>query len=366
MVSIEYIVEYGKCYVFPKNKMIIVSKSYERSLCKKDIINEIYDDMDESILQEDLTYIKAVEYALDECFENEFELIIGIKDKESNTYNMKLQEEYINKNFLYRNYMKNGYTFKSIDCAKSYVNKCKEKNEFVKFDKITLKIIITTSFGDRLAEFVQAIGNTSSLEGNENKKKDAFKSEIIQSSFANIKYSSIDFKSLMEKLMEWESCNFQWNGYFGEIIKLFNQTGFRLEEDKETYKLKDYIAAFLHGKNFLFIPCMKKHKNDLYLDLNNNRYIYNNESKGFHRLLSKKSSFLFESLKINSKEIIFYEDLEIGYLFYYIEEKVYIALGRYDSLSKRVIVIDINDKVLNVFSEFINNFIELEEDKLKL
>ena len=111
---------------------------------------------------------------------------------------------------------------------------------------------------------------------------------------------------------------------------------------------------------------MKKYKKDLYLDLNNNRYIYNNESKGFHKILSKESSFLFESSKINSKEIIFHEDLEIGYLFYYIEDKVYISLGRYDSLSKRVTVIDINDKVLNGFIGFINNFIEIEEDKLKL
>lgn len=362
----ECIIEYGKCYVFPINKMIIVSKSYERSLCEEDVTNEIYGDMDSPVLEEDPTYIRAVEYALDECFENEFELVIGIKDKESNTYNMKLQEEYINKNFLYRSYMKNGYTFKSIDCVKNYINKCREKNEFVKFDKITLKIIITTSFGDRLAEFVQALGNTSSLEGNENKKKDVFKSEIINNSFVNIKYSSIDFKSLMEELMEWESYNFQWNGYFGEIIKLFNKTGFRFEEDKEIYKLRDYIVAFVHGKNFLFIPCMKKYKKDLYLDLNNNRYIYNNESKGFHKILSKESSFLFESSKINSKEIIFHEDLEIGYLFYYIEDKVYISLGRYDSLSKRVTVIDINDKVLNGFIGFINNFIEIEEDKLKL
>ena len=109
-----YIVEYGKCYIFPKNKMIIVSKSYERSLCKEDITNEIYGDMGKSVLEEDSTYIKAVEYALDEYFENEFDLIIGIKDKESNTYDMKLQEECINKNFLYRSYIKNGYTFKSI------------------------------------------------------------------------------------------------------------------------------------------------------------------------------------------------------------------------------------------------------------
>ena len=366
MNSREYIVEHGKCYVFPKNKIIIVSKSYERSLCKEEIINEIYGDVGESILEEDSTYIKAVECALDECFENEFELVIGIKDKESNTYNMKLQEEYINKNFLYRSYVNNRYIFKSIDCVKNYVDKCKDKNEFVKFDRITLKIIITTSFGDKLAEFVQALGNTSSLEGNENKKKDVFKSEIINNSFANIKYSNIDFKSLMEELMEWESCNFQWNGYFGEIIKLFNKTGFRFEEDKERYKLRDYIAAFVHGKNFLFIPCMKKYEKDLYLDLNNNRYIYNNESKGFHKVLSKESSFIFESSKINSKEIIFHEDLEIGYLFYYIEDKVYISLGRYDSLIKRVTVIDINDKILNEFIQFINNFIELEEDKLKL
>ena len=328
--------EYGKCYVFPINKMIIVSKSYERSLCEEDVTNEIYGDMDSPVLEEDPTYIRAVEYALDECFENEFELVIGIKDKQSNTYNMKLQEDYINKNFLYRSYMKNGYTFKSIDCV------------------------------NRLAEFVQALGNTSSLEGNENKKKDVFKSEIINNSFTNIKYSSIDFKGLMEELMEWESCNFQWNGYFGEIIKLFNKTGFRFEEDKERYKLRDYIAAFVHGKNFLFIPCMKRYKKDLYLDLKNNRYIYNNESKGFHKVLSKESSFLFESSKINSKEIIFHEDLEIGYLFYYIEDKVYISLGRYDSLSKRVTVIDINDNVLNGFVGFINNFIELEKDKLKL
>ena len=45
---------------------------------------------------------------------------------------------------------------------------------------------------------------------------------------------------------------------------------------------------------------------------------------------------------------------------------MYISLGRYDSLSKRVTVIDINDKVLNGFIGFINNFIEIEEDKLKL
>ena len=361
-----YIVEYGKCYIFPKNKMIIVSKSYERSLCKEDITNEIYGDMGKSVLEEDSTYIKAVEYALDEYFENEFDLIIGIKDKESNTYDMKLQEECINKNFLYRSYIKNGYTFKSIDCVKKYVNKCKEKNELVKFDRITLKIIITTSFGDRLAEFVQALGNASSLDGNENRKKDVFKSEIIKNSFANIKYSSIDFKSLMEELMEWESYNFQWNGYFGEIMKLCNKTGFRFEEDKEAYKLRDYIIAFIQSKNFLFIPCMKKYKKDLYLDLNNNRYIYNNESKGFHKVLSKESSFLFESSKINIKEIIFHEDLEVGYLLYYIEDKVYISLGRYDSLSKRVTVIDINDKILNEFISFINKFIELEEDKLRI
>ena len=102
----ECIIEYGKCYVFPINKMIIVSKSYERSLCEEDVTNEIYGDMDSPVLEEDPTYIRAVEYALDECFENEFELVIGIKDKQSNTYNMKLQEDYINKNFLYRNFKK--------------------------------------------------------------------------------------------------------------------------------------------------------------------------------------------------------------------------------------------------------------------
>ena len=72
----ECIIEYGKCYVFPKNKMIIVNKSYERSLCKEEITNKIYGDMDSPVLEEDSTYIKAVEYALDEYFENEFDLIV--------------------------------------------------------------------------------------------------------------------------------------------------------------------------------------------------------------------------------------------------------------------------------------------------
>ena len=100
-----------------------------------------------------------------------------------------------------------------------------------------------------------------------------------------------------------ESCNFQWNGYFGEIIKLFNQTGFRFEEDKEIYKLKDYIVAFVHGKNFLFIPCMKKYKNDLYLDLNNNRYIYNNESKGFHKYYQRKVVFFLNHQRLIVKKL---------------------------------------------------------------
>ena len=98
---------------------------------------------------------------------------------------------------------------------------------------------------------------------------------------------------------------FSWNGYFGEIMKLCNKTGFRFEEDKEAYKLRDYIIAFIQSKNFLFIPCMKKYKKDLYLDLNNNRYIYNNESKGFHKVLSRKVVFFLNPQRLIVKKLYF-------------------------------------------------------------
>lgn len=362
-----YMVELGTGYIFEKNKLILVSNAFEKEVKKYEIFNHDYQlALENYDIKKDEKYIKAVEEALGEKCLKKFSTIISIKEVRDKSYNKELFDEYSRKNFILRKFKNDNFKFRNLSMVEKYINKCEEENEIVTYDHVTLKMIITTNFGDKLSDFISTIGNKTLIGDGEKLRKEAFKEEVLENTLVKVNYSRIDFKELFKELMEWEGNNLNWKGYFGDIIHLFNKAGFKIDEDKEKYLLKDYIASFVHNKSFMFLPFMKPTPEGIYIDIRENKYIYNEGGGGFHKILSKSGNHLYDSKTLNTREMFFKGRTEIGYLFYYEDEEVSICPARYNEVSNRVTFINKLDNLSIELKGFIDKYIEENLDKNKI
>lgn len=349
----ELLITYGLGYAFEKSKLLIVSEIEEKIILKKEIniieeinsINKFKKNLDKKCgLKFPENYIANIEEVLEEKLSKTIPIIISIKSKNKEKED-QLMEEYIKKDLSQARLRKEGYIQKDSTIVKKYLDHCIEElgtniknsgQKILRYNKIILKIILTTSFGNEFGNFLNNQGQAILL----NNKK-IIDTELEYDNTNNYlirkEYKELDFLNLLLFLEEWQKKYFIWDEKYTSLMFSINKNGAKHKDSKS--EIKDYVISFIKEKRYLYFPFGRYDENNIFITLNDKKYCNIGEkleSKQNYMVLEKKESNLYEFTFANFDKIDLDEGKELGYLLSYRNDNVYISLVMYDEKTEQV------------------------------
>jgi hypothetical protein len=357
----ELLITYGLGYAFEKSKLLIVSEIEEKVILKKelDIMREInsINKLNESLYtKSDLkfpkNYIANVEEVLEEKVSKTIPIITSIKTQNTKNQNY-LMDEYIKRDLSQVRLRREGYIQKDSTLIKEYLDNCAKSlvvnaensgKVFFEYNKIMLKIILTTNFGNDFSNFLynqgQAVIGTEVGTSVEEQLKYALRNEYLFKK----KYNELDFLNLLLFLEEWQNKHFEWNNNYSSLMFAINKDGNRYKGKKS--EIKDYVISFIKEKRYLYFPFGKYNGDNMFITLNDEQYCskvmkeaddISLNSKGRYIALKKRNGNLYEITSNEFLEIDLEHNYELGYLLSYDNDNVYISLAAYDNNSEKII-----------------------------
>jgi len=356
----ELLITYGLGYAFERSKLLIITEIEEKIVLKQEIniieeinsINKFKEKLDTKCnLKFPNDYIINIEEALGEKLLKTIPIITSIKFKNMEKQS-HIMEEYIKKDLNQVRLRKEGYIKKDSTLVKEYLDNCAKnieinvndkKQKILRYNKMILKIILTTSFGTEFSKFLSKQGQADIISRNDKHIKEQLEYEFKNNLLIKKKYSELDFLNLILFLEEWQKKYFVWNKKYTSLIFCINKDGKKYKGTKS--ELKDNVISFIKGKRYLYVPFGKYNEDNIFITLNDEMYrnnTKNNESnieldnKQSKMILEKKENNLYEIMSINYQGIELEYNKEIGYLLSYNNDNVYIALVTYDQKNQEV------------------------------
>ena len=375
----ELLITYGLGYAFEKSKLLIVSEIEEKTVLKKEIniIEEIniINKFKEKLYTKcnfkfPNDYIINIEETLEEKLSKVIPIITSIKSKNKNMEKQShLMEEYLKNDLNQVRLRKEGYIPKDSTLIKDYLDNCledlelnaKDKNQkFSKYNKLLLKVILTTSFGKEFSKFLSQKGQAGIINSNDKLIEEQLEYEIKNNFLIKKKYSELDFLNLLLFIEEWQKKYFMWDEKYTSLMFSIDKNGKKYKGQKS--EIKDFVISFIKGKRYLYLPFGKYNEDNIFITLNDKMY-HNNKNKEnninlgnkqSNVILEKKENNLYQITSVDFQEIDLEYNKEIGYLFSYSNDDDYISLVIYDKKNEKVTYI-------NKFEKFKTKMIKVLE-----
>ncbi|OOM82582.1 hypothetical protein CLPUN_00660 [Clostridium puniceum] len=367
----ELLITYGIGYVFEKSKLLIISEIEEKTVLKYEMnimeeissinkLNEIFNI--KCALKFPKNYVSNIEEALEEKLLKTIPMITSIKTKNMDKQ-VHLMEEYAKKDLSQLRLRKEGYVKKDSNLIKQYLDNCNQNLEmeikerkYSKYNKIILKIILTTRFGNELGHFLTKQGQVVDI-GNDKK---LIEEQLKNNFLIKKKYSELDFLNLILFLEEWQKKYFSWDQKYTSLMFSIDKKGNKYKGSKS--ELKDFVVSFIKEKRYLYFPFGRYNEENIFMTLDNDMYIKTNNNeedvklhnKHNRTILEKKEKNLYKIILRNYEEIDLEYGKEIGYLLLYNKGEVYISLVTYDKKNEKI-------ESVNQYENFNEKMIEILE-----
>ncbi|AJG97616.1 hypothetical protein LF65_00997 [Clostridium beijerinckii] len=365
----EVLITYGLGYAFERSKLLIISEVEEKVVSKKEvnimeeinIVNKFKEKLDSKCaLKFPKSYLTNVEEALEEKVSKTIPIITSIKAKDVDKQN-HLMDEYVKKDLSQMRLRKEGYIQKDSTLIKEYLDSCSEntyakniKEKSLKYNKMILKIILTSSFGDEFGDFLSKRGQATILEEIDKNVGEQLENLLKKDYLIKKKYSELDFLNMLLFLEEWQRKYFKWDGKYTDLMFSINKDGRKYKGRKD--EIKDSVISFIKEKRYLYLPFGKYNDDNIFINLSDERYCNmneNDESRSQYVILEKKENNLYQIVSNEYKKIDLEENSELGYLLSYDNDTVYISLVVYDKKHEKV-----SCKYNNKFTAFKSEMIE--------
>lgn len=387
----ELLITYGLGYVFEKSKLLIISEVEEKTVLEYEmnIMEEIstVNKLNEGFkikcaLKFPKDYVSNIEEALEEKLLKTIPMITSIKTKNMDKQ-FHLMEEYAKRDLSQVRLKKEGYVQKDSNIIKQYLDKCTNNLEKemkskinLKYNKLILKIILTTNFGNELSQFLTKQGQVI-IRGNDEKlAEEKLKNHIENNFLIKKKYGDLDFLNFILFLEEWQKKYFTWNENYTSLMYSIDKRGNRYKEIKS--ELKDFIIPFLKEKKYLYFPFGRYNEENIFITVDDTMYVNGNKKekdidinfKPMMRSLKKKENNLYEITLRNYEEIDLEYGKEMGYLLSYDKDEVYISLVVYDEKSEKIEFINMHEEIKTKMYEILEKYFiaskSLEENEKDL
>lgn len=365
----EVLITYGLGYAFERSKLLIISEVEEKVVSKKEvnimeeinIVNKFKEKLDSKCaLKFPKSYLTNVEEALEEKVSKTIPIITSIKAKDVDKQN-HLMDEYVKKDLSQMRLRKEGYIQKDSTLIKEYLDSCSEntyakniKEKSLKYNKMILKIILTSSFGDEFGDFLSKRGQATILEEIDKNVGERLENLLKKDYLIKKKYSELDFLNMLLFLEEWQRKYFKWDGKYTDLMFSINKDGRKYKGRKD--EIKDSVISFIKEKRYLYLPFGKYNDDNIFINLSDERYCNmneNDEKRSQYVILEKKETNLYGIVSNEYKKIDLEENSELGYLLCYDNDTVYISFVVYDKKHEKVIC-----KYNNKFTAFKSKMIE--------
>lgn len=365
----EVLITYGLGYAFERSKLLIISEVEEKVVSKKEvnimeeinIVNKFKEKLDSKCdLKFPKSYLTNVEEVLEEKVSKTIPIITSIKAKDVDKQD-HLMDEYVKKDLSQMRLRKEGYIQKDSTLIKEYLDSCSEntytkniKEKSLKYNKMILKIILTSSFGDEFGDFLSKRGQATILEEIDKNVGEQLENLLKKDYLTKKKYSELDFLNMLLFLEEWQRKYFKWDGKYTDLMFSINKDGRKYKGRKD--EIKDSVISFIKEKRYLYLPFGKYNDDNIFINLSDERYCSineNDESRPQYVILEKKKNNLYQIVSNEYKKIDLEENSELGYLLSYDNDTVYISLVVYDKRHEKVIC-----KYNNKFTDFKSKMIE--------
>jgi hypothetical protein len=351
----ELLITYGLGYVFEKSKLLIVSEVEEKIVFKYEMnimeeissINKLSEGFKiKCALKFPKDYVSNVEEALEEKLFKTIPMITSIKTKNMDKQ-FNLMEEYAKRDLSQVRLKKEGYVQKDSNIIKQYLDKCSNNLEngmksrlHFQYNKLILKVILTTNFGNEFSHFLVKQGQVSNKVNDEKVEEEKLKNQIESNFLVKEKYGELDFLNFILFLEEWQKRYFTWKEDYTSLMYSIDRRGNRNKKNES--ELKEFVISFLKEKKYLYFPFGKYNEKNIFVTLDDNMYINGNKKdihiygKQMMRSLKKKENNLYAIISKNYEEIDLEYGKEIGYLLSYEKEEVYIYMVVYDEKSEKI------------------------------
>lgn len=353
----ELLITYGLGYVFEKSKLLIISEVEEKIVSEYEMnimeeistVNKLNEGFKvKSALKFPKDYVSNIEEALEEKLFKTIPMITSIKAKNMDKQ-FHLMEEYAKRDLSQLRLKKEGYVQKDSNIIKQYLDKCTNSIEKemkskinLKYNKLILKIILTTNFGNEFSQFLTKQGQVINKGNHEKLAEEKLKNHIENNFLIKKKYGELDFLNFILFLEEWQKKYFTWNEDYTSLMYSIDRRGNRYKEIKS--ELKDFIIPFLKEKKYLYFPFGRYNEENIFVTLDDIMYINGDKkakdedrhSKLMVRSLKKKENNLYEIISRNYEEINLEYEKEIGYLLSYKGDEVSISLVVYDEKNEKI------------------------------
>ncbi|OOM78225.1 hypothetical protein [Clostridium sp. BL-8] len=371
MAEEELLITYGVGYAFEKSKLLIVSEIEEKVILKRelDILKEInvINKFQESLHEKcdskfPKNYIVNVEEALEEKLSKTIPIITSIKTKNAKKQDY-LMDEYIKRDLSQIRLRREGYIQKDSNLIKEYLDTCsmnfgksieEKKENILKYNKIILKFILTSSVGNDFSDFLKKQGQAvkEKIDQSIGKKlEDVLESEHL----IKKKYKDLDFLNLLLFLEEWQKKYFTWDGKYTSLMSSISKDGKKYSNSN--YEIKESVISFIKKNKYLYFTFGRYNKENIFITLNHEKYCKKNQEKGLnssegneqrYMSLEKKEGNLYEITSNDFQEIDLDYNKELGYLLSYDDdENVHISLVIYDKKNEEVTYVNKYDSFKN-------------------
>jgi hypothetical protein len=226
-----------------------------------------------------------------------------------------------------------------------------EDKKSLKYNKLILKLILTTSFGSEFSNFVSKQGQAHIISENHKRIKEQLQDKIKNNFLIKKKYNELDFLNLILFLEEWQKKYFIWDEKYTSLM-------FSINKDGEKYKgkmleLKDFIISFIKEKRYLYFPFGRYNEENIFITLDDEMY-KNTENKKNNMILERKETNLYEIIPVKYEKIDLEYNKEIGYLLSYNKDEVCISVVIYDKKNEKI-------ECVNEHESFTKKMIEILE-----
>jgi len=368
----ELLVTYGLGYAFEKSKLLIISEIEEKTVLKQEInimeeinfTNKLKEKFNiECDLKFPNDYIANIEETLEEKLSKTVPIITSIKAKnKSMEKQVHLMEEYIKMDLSQARLKRDGYIHKDSNLIKKYLDnynydldmKIKDKDlKSLKYNKLILKLILTTSFGSELSNFLSKQGQAHIIGENNKLIEEKLQDKIRNEFLIKKKYNELDFLNLILFLEEWQKKYFIWDEKYTSLLFSINKDGKKYNGAKS--ELKNFVISFIKEKRYLYFTFGRYNEENIFVTLNDEMY-QNAENKKSNMIIEKKQTNLYEITPVKYKEIDLEYGKEIGCLLSYSNDYVFISLVAYDEKNKKIVNINkienFNTKIIEVLEKY--------------
>jgi hypothetical protein len=352
----ELLITYGLGYAFEKSKLLIVSEIEEKVVSKNEIniieeinaVNKFKEEFDTKCnLKFPKNYITNIEEALEEKLSKTIPIITSIKAQNTKKQD-QLMDEYVKRDLSQIRLKKEGYIQKDSSLIKKYLDSCagnlsismkNKEQKLLRYNKIILKFILTSSFGNEFSNFLSKYGQANNINKSDDFIEKQLEDKIKNNYVIKKKYSELDFLNLLLFLEEWQKKYFIWDEKYTSLMFSINKDGKKYKGKKS--EIKDFVISFLKGKRYLYFPFGKYNENSIFTTLSDERYCSackdEQSTNQSYITLEKKESNLYQIISNSFQEINLENNNQLGYLLSYRNDDVYISLVVYDEKNEKTI-----------------------------